>query len=79
MLFIRHQLKLYLIKKSLGKVLFVILNLRAHINLVNIVYRESRIHYLCLLGVNARKYLDEYIALNLDTCTRREIIGSHHE
>lgn len=79
MLFIQRQLKSYLIKKRIGKVFFVILNLRAHIRLVNIVYKESRIPYLCFLGVNARKYLDEYIALNLDTGTRRQIICGHHQ
>jgi uncharacterized protein VirK/YbjX len=55
------------------------MNFYEHVKLMNIVYKERQIPFPAFLGVNARKYLDGYIALNLDTSTRRQIIYSHRQ
>lgn len=79
MIFDARELKLYMVKKRINKIIFVIKSLKEHAKLVNIVYRDRNVPSMCFLGVNARKYLDEYMALNLDTRTRRQVIYSHHE
>ncbi|MCJ2066261.1 VirK/YbjX family protein [Methylobacterium sp. J-088] len=79
MIFVDRKIQLNLLIKRLGKIIYVMKQLREHVKLVNIVYKNDKVPYFRFTGVNARKYLDEYIALNLDTCTRREIIYSHHE